>query len=73
MRNAPVDADVKPNVMLVGGHRDWRPRQQTLRALMDWSAERCTSEQRLLWARMSVSTPGTSPVVATTRATTVRR
>src|SRR3954470_9191559 len=40
--------------LLVGGHRDWRPRQQTLRALMDWSHELCTPEERLLWARLSV-------------------
>ena len=40
--------------LLVGGHRDWRPRQQTLRALIDWSYERCTAEERLLWARISV-------------------
>ncbi len=40
--------------LLVGGHRDSRPRQQTLRALMDWSYERCTVEERVLWGRLSV-------------------
>ena len=40
--------------LLVGGRRDWQPRQQTLRALMDWSFELCTSEERTLWARASV-------------------
>ncbi len=40
--------------LLVGGHRDSRPRQQTLRALMDWSYERCTEEERVLWGRLSV-------------------
>lgn len=40
--------------LLVGGHRDRRPRQQTLRALMDWSYERCTAEERTLWARLAV-------------------
>jgi predicted ATPase/DNA-binding CsgD family transcriptional regulator len=40
--------------LLVGGHRDWWPRQQTLRALMDWSYERCTPKERVLWMRMSV-------------------
>ena len=39
---------------LVRGSRDSRPRQQTLRALMDWSHELCTPEERLLWARLSV-------------------
>jgi predicted ATPase/DNA-binding CsgD family transcriptional regulator len=42
--------------LLVGGHRDWWPRQQTLRALMDWSYERCTPEEKVLWMRMSVFT-----------------
>jgi predicted ATPase/DNA-binding CsgD family transcriptional regulator len=31
-----------------------RPRQQTLRALFDWSYSLCTAAQRLLWARLSV-------------------
>jgi predicted ATPase/DNA-binding CsgD family transcriptional regulator len=29
-------------------------RQQTLRALIDWSADLCTSRERLLWAALSV-------------------
>ncbi|WP_176156896.1 ATP-binding protein [Arthrobacter sp. P2b] len=30
------------------------PRQQTLRALIDWSYDLCTSEQKVLWRRLSV-------------------
>jgi len=30
------------------------PRQRTLRALMDWSYELCSDEERQLWARLSV-------------------
>ena len=30
------------------------PRQRTLRALMDWSHELCSEQERLLWARLSV-------------------
>lgn len=29
-------------------------RQQTLRALIDWSYDRCSSEEKVLWRRMSV-------------------
>jgi predicted ATPase/DNA-binding NarL/FixJ family response regulator len=31
-----------------------QPRQQTLRALFDWSYSLCSARQRLLWARLSV-------------------
>ncbi|WP_030442740.1 ATP-binding protein [Actinoplanes subtropicus] len=31
-----------------------RPRQRTLRAVMDWSHSLCSPRQRLLWARLSV-------------------
>ncbi|MFD2415559.1 ATP-binding protein [Amycolatopsis pigmentata] len=31
-----------------------RPRQQTLRALMDWSYDLCSPQERQLWARLSV-------------------
>lgn len=34
------------------------PRQRTLRALIDWSYELCTSAERLLWARLSVFAGG---------------
>ena len=30
------------------------PRQRTLRALMDWSYDLCSEQERLLWARLSV-------------------
>ncbi len=40
--------------LLTGGSRVARPRQQTLRALIDWSHELCSDDERLLWARMSV-------------------
>lgn len=39
---------------LAGGSRAAAPRQQTLRALIDWSHELCTPQERLLWARLSV-------------------
>ncbi|MCW3038863.1 MAG: LuxR family transcriptional regulator [Solirubrobacterales bacterium] len=39
---------------LTGGSRAALPRQQTLRALIDWSHELCTPEEQLLWARLSV-------------------
>lgn len=40
--------------LLTGGSRTALPRQQTLRALIDWSAELCSDAERLLWARLSV-------------------
>jgi len=40
--------------ILTGGSRAALPRQQTLRALIDWSHELCSSDERLLWARLSV-------------------
>jgi hypothetical protein len=40
--------------LLTGGGRDVLPRQQTLRALMDWSYDLCTEPQRRLWANLSV-------------------
>lgn len=36
------------------GSRVAAPRQRTLRALVDWSYELCTPEQRRLWARLSI-------------------
>ncbi|QCB98872.1 LuxR family transcriptional regulator [Arthrobacter sp. PAMC25564] len=44
--------------LLTGGDRTGLPRQQTLRALIDWSCELCTPAEQLLWARLSVF-PGT--------------
>ncbi|WP_233531954.1 LuxR C-terminal-related transcriptional regulator [Antrihabitans sp. YC2-6] len=42
--------------LLTGGNRVALPRQQTLRALIDWSYELCTDAEKLLWARLSVFT-----------------
>lgn len=42
--------------LLTGGSRVAVPRQQTLRALIDWSYELCTESEKLLWARLSVFT-----------------
>ena len=38
--------------LLVGCRRDRQPRQRTLRALIDWSFERCTPDEQLLWTRL---------------------
>ena len=40
--------------LLTGGNRSALPRQQTLRALIDWSYDLCSEDERLLWARLSV-------------------
>lgn len=40
--------------ILTGGSRAVLPRQQTLRALIDWSYELCTPAEQLLWGRLSV-------------------
>ncbi len=40
--------------LLTGGDRVALARQQTLRALIDWSYELCSETERLLWARISV-------------------
>lgn len=40
--------------LLTGGDRFALPRQQTLRALIDWSYGLCSQSERLLWARLSV-------------------
>jgi predicted ATPase/DNA-binding CsgD family transcriptional regulator len=40
--------------LLTGGSRVARPRQQTLRALVAWSYELCSAEERALWALVSV-------------------
>jgi len=44
--------------LLTGGSRSALPRQQTLRALIDWSCELCSPGERLLWARLSVFVDG---------------
>ncbi|MER6961791.1 LuxR C-terminal-related transcriptional regulator [Streptomyces sp. NPDC000618] len=40
--------------LLTSGSRTARPRQRTLRALIDWSHELCGPAERLLWNRLSV-------------------
>jgi len=40
--------------VLTRGSPAAQPRQQTLRALFDWSYSLCSAAQRLLWARLSV-------------------
>jgi predicted ATPase/DNA-binding CsgD family transcriptional regulator len=39
---------------LTGGSRVALPRQQTLRALIDWSFDLCSPAEQTLWARLSV-------------------
>ncbi|GAA3152806.1 ATP-binding protein [Nonomuraea roseoviolacea] len=40
--------------LLSGGPRTMPHRQQTLRALLDWSRDLCSPQERTLWARLSV-------------------
>lgn len=40
--------------LLTTGSPVARPRQQTLRGLIDWSHRLCTDDEQLLWARLSV-------------------
>ena len=44
--------------LLVGGSRTALPRQQTLRALLDWSHELLSDHERILLRRMSAFTGG---------------
>jgi non-specific serine/threonine protein kinase len=44
--------------LLTGGSRTALPRQQTLRALIDWSFELCSASEQLSWARLSVFAEG---------------
>lgn len=44
--------------VLTGGSRAAIPRQQTLRALIDWSYELCSPDEQLLWARIAVFPAG---------------
>jgi predicted ATPase len=46
--------------VLIGGSRAALPRQQTMRALIDWSYALCTRHEQLLWARLSVFVDGFS-------------
>jgi predicted ATPase/DNA-binding CsgD family transcriptional regulator len=45
------------------GDRSALPRQQSLRAMVDWSYELCSPEERRLWARLSVF-PGSFDLAA---------
>jgi predicted ATPase/DNA-binding CsgD family transcriptional regulator len=42
------------NRLLTSGSRTVLPHQRSLRALIDWSFDLCTQEERALWARLSV-------------------
>ncbi|WP_329091580.1 ATP-binding protein [Streptosporangium sp. NBC_01469] len=44
--------------LLTGGSPATLPRQQTLRALIDWSYVLCTEKEQLLWERVSVFVDG---------------
>jgi predicted ATPase/DNA-binding CsgD family transcriptional regulator len=50
--------------VLVGGSRAALPRQQTMRALIEWSYVLCTTSEQLLWARLSVFAEGFSLAAA---------
>lgn len=49
--------------LLAGGNRTAAPRQQTLRALIDWSHDLCEEREQRLWSRLSVF-PGTFDLAA---------
>ncbi|MCW6007071.1 AAA family ATPase, partial [Micromonospora sp. CPCC 205371] len=44
--------------LLTDGARNAPPRQQTLRALIDWSWDLCSDTERVLWSRVSVFSGG---------------
>jgi predicted ATPase/DNA-binding CsgD family transcriptional regulator len=44
--------------VLTTGSRAALPRQQTLRATIDWSYELCSPQERVVWARLSVFSGG---------------
>ncbi|BEL08189.1 LuxR family transcriptional regulator [Actinoplanes sichuanensis] len=44
--------------LLTTGARTAPPRQQTLRALIDWSWDLCSEPERILWSRVSVFSGG---------------
>lgn len=58
LRSLPIDELVDRLedrfTLLTGGSRAALPRQRTLRALIDWSYDICTAEEKLLWSRLSV-------------------
>jgi predicted ATPase/DNA-binding CsgD family transcriptional regulator len=49
---------LEDHFVLAGGSRSAAPRQQTLRALVDWSYQLCSAEERLLWCLLSVFAGG---------------
>ena len=59
MPAADLDARLDERfALLTGGSRAGRPRQQTLRAMVDWSWELLTSPERVVLARLSVFAGG---------------
>ena len=44
--------------LLTGGRRTALPRQQTLRALIDWSYDLLSENEKILWSRLSVFSGG---------------
>jgi len=44
--------------LLTGGRRTSLPRQQTLKALIDWSYDLLPEKEKILWGRLSVFTDG---------------
>ena len=44
--------------LLTGGKRTALPRQQTLKALIDWSYDLLSEEEKILWSRLSVFSGG---------------
>ncbi len=44
--------------LLTGGKRTALPRQQTLRALIDWSYDLLSEDEKILWSRLSVFSGG---------------
>ncbi|MBS1517822.1 MAG: tetratricopeptide repeat protein [Bacteroidetes bacterium] len=44
--------------LLTGGNRTALPRQQTLRALIDWSYDLLSENEKILWSRLSVFSGG---------------
>ncbi|MFF4391863.1 ATP-binding protein [Streptomyces sp. NPDC001552] len=55
--------------LLTGGSRAALPRQQTMRAAVDWSYDLCEPREQLLWARLSVF-PGSFDLEAVERVCT---
>ncbi len=47
-----------PYRLLTTGNRAGAPRHRTLRAAIEWSHQRCSSDERTLWARLSVFAGG---------------